>query len=414
VRATLTIEHLSPEGDGIGRVEGREVTVPGLFDGEHAEVQLVHRSRQRAADVARSLRIVEPHPSRRRAPCERHASRDGRCGGCALMELDEAAQRESKRRMLQALGLDVGELIGTGPALGYRMSSKRVAFMRENGALALGSWARGTHAGADMDGCLVDHPKIASAASEIARAANALGVEAYDEARGTGDLRYVWLKTDGERVAVTLVTASEDSRAVRLLPSRLAVGGIAHSVQPARTNAMRGSEARWIAGSPDLGALGFSQPNPEVIARTYDDLVKDEHGVPYAGALAWDLYAGSGATTERLRARFEGVVPCESYPESAARLGVAAREVIPFLKEHDTRPDLVVANPPRKGLGAEVARLLASVRAPRVAIMSCGPEGLARDLALLEAAGYRRAAIAAYDSLPQTPHVELVAKLRAE
>ena len=77
----------------------------------------------------------------------------------------------------------------------------------------------------------------------------------------------------------------------------------------------------------------------------------------------------------------------------------------------DEWPDLVVANPPRKGLGADVAELLASHAPPRLAIMSCGPEALARDLAVLEASGYRRVSLTAYDALPQTPHVELVAKL---
>ncbi|HJK89978.1 MAG TPA: hypothetical protein RMH26_04500, partial [Polyangiaceae bacterium LLY-WYZ-15_(1-7)] len=74
-------------------------------------------------------------------------------------------------------------------------------------------------------------------------------------------------------------------------------------------------------------------------------------------------------------------------------------------------PELVLANPPRKGLGPKVTAQLAALGAPRVQIMSCGPKGLRRDLDALEAAGYRLAALHAWDTLPQTPHVELVAKL---
>ncbi|MBC7171016.1 MAG: class I SAM-dependent RNA methyltransferase, partial [Polyangiaceae bacterium] len=75
-------------------------------------------------------------------------------------------------------------------------------------------------------------------------------------------------------------------------------------------------------------------------------------------------------------------------------------------------PDLVVANPPRRGLGAEVTTLLRELAAPRVHIMACGPDGLAADLAALTAGGlYRLERLEAFQTLPQTPHVELVAWL---
>lgn len=274
-----------------------------------------------------------------------------------------------------------------------------------------------------MRGCLVDHPRLVEAAEELEREASALGIAPFDEARGEGDLRYAWLKTDGERVLLTLITAGEQSEAARELPARLSCAdGVAWSVQPARGNAIRGSAPRMLRGAPSLrvsiagvpvevGPLGFLQPNPTLIERAYLDLVTDEQGRALGGALAWDLYAGAGVTTALLARSFARVVPCESYPESAAALGVAPCTVESFLERGGQRPELVVANPPRKGLGERVCAALARIGAPRVHLMSCGPEGLARDLARLCAAGYRLASLAAYDSLPQTPHVELVARL---
>src|SRR5690606_30532008 len=137
------------------------------------------------------------------------------------------------------------------------------------GALLLGSFTRGTHEGADMAGCLVDHPRITRAADEIAREASAAGIAPFDEAKGEGDLRYVWLKTDGERVLTTLITASEESEAARVLPTRLrASDGVAWSVQSGRGNAIRGSAPRILRGHASLaitmadvrvqaGPLGF-------------------------------------------------------------------------------------------------------------------------------------------------------------
>src|SRR5690606_28120320 len=95
--------------------------------------------------------------------------------------------------------------------------------------------------------------RLVEAAGELEREASALGVVPFDEARGEGDLRYAWLKTDGERVLVTLVTASEESEAARALPARLSrAHGVAWSVQPARGNAMRGSAPRALRGAPSL------------------------------------------------------------------------------------------------------------------------------------------------------------------
>jgi 23S rRNA (uracil1939-C5)-methyltransferase len=406
VSPSITIDHVTLRGDAIGRLDELEVSVPGLFDAEVARVEIVHTSKHKKAASARVLELLAPHPARRIAPCPRHEARAGLCGGCALMELDEPAQLDVKKRMLAALGLSVDRVVSASPPLGYRMSSKRVAFRAKNGALALGSWAKNSHVGADMEGCLVEHPRIREAASELVRAANAAGIDAYDEANDRGDLRYVWLKTDGDRVTVTLVTAREESRATTLA-SRLTIpSGVAHSVQSARTNVMRGTEPRVLSGSLAIDALGFAQPNRALIDRAYEEILDGE-----TGDLALDLYAGAGAITTRLRTKFARVTPCERYPESAAALGVAPMDVDVFLDTQLERPDLIVANPPRKGLGESVCAKIAALHPPRLAIMSCGPEGLVRDLAALERAGYRCASLTAYDSLPQTPHVEIVAKL---
>jgi 23S rRNA (uracil1939-C5)-methyltransferase len=394
----------------------------GLFGGEEGEVEIVHRSRQRPVDVGRLVRLTGRDEARRDPPCPSHvAVEGGRCTGCALMELSEGAQRGQKQQMLAALGLEC-EVVGLGPALGYRCSSKRVAF-HDDGGLELGSWVRGSHEGARMTRCLVDHPLIARAADEIAHEGRALGLVPHDEATGAGDLRYVWLKTDGARVVSTLIAASATSRARALAPRLKASDAVAFSVQASGGNAIRGEAPEVLKGEPSLtvtiaglevssGPLGFLQPNPEAIAAVYRALVADEGGAPLGGERAFDLYAGVGVTTALLRERFTTVEPCESYPESAAALGVPPTRVEDFLgaRGHQA-PDLVVANPPRRGLGDAVSDALVSLGASRLHVMSCGPEGLRRDLDRLIAGGYALRSLVAFDTLPQTPHVELVAKL---
>jgi len=76
------------------------------------------------------------------------------------------------------------------------------------------------------------------------------------------------------------------------------------------------------------------------------------------------------------------------------------------------RPDLIVMDPPRAGVGAEICSLLARISSPEIVYVSCDPVTLARDLKLLVAAGYNIAEIHMVDMFPQTFHLETVTILR--
>lgn len=425
-RVNVTARAFTLEGEGLADLDGRVLHCSGLFPSEQAVVRIDARSRQHPRMYGTLVELTRPHPARRLPPCPNHEARGGNCDGCALMSLDEGAQRALKRDMLRTqFGLEVSEVESAPAALGYRCASKRVA-LRDRDTFVLGSYARGSHRPAAMDGCLVDHPLLARAFDQVQTAARALGIEAYDERTRRGDLRYVWGKTNGREVIVTLITAREDSRAALLLPERLPeIDGVLWSVQASAGNSMRGAPARPLRGLCELsarlldeiielGALGFLQPNPAVAERAYLALVELDEARPVP-ELAYDLYAGAGVTTRRLRARIREVVPCEAYPESAEALGVPAQTVEQFLEQAlraaARKPDLVIANPPRKGMGEAVCSALSKLGAPELRIMSCGPQGLARDLKAL-AARYALVELRAFDTLPQTPHVELVAKLQ--
>jgi 23S rRNA (uracil1939-C5)-methyltransferase len=76
------------------------------------------------------------------------------------------------------------------------------------------------------------------------------------------------------------------------------------------------------------------------------------------------------------------------------------------------RPDLVVVDPPRTGLGAETCALLAEIAPPALVYVSCDPATLARDLRALLGSGYAIQSITLADLFPQTFHIETVVQLR--
>ncbi len=419
----LRAERLDGRGVASAIHEGMPLCAGDWLPGELAALRVAHVGRHRAHGHVVS--ILEPSSARRSAPCARRAL----CGGCPLMHADESFVTATKRDDLAALGLPVDRVVGDGRPLGYRWSSKRVVGGTP-GALVVGSYRAGTHVVAPMDGCLVDHPDIAACFDELSAVGSRLAVIPFDDATQTGDLRYAWAKTDGRgNVLLTLVTGStaSDVRALAAALSRPA--GIAWCVQGAAGNAMRGEQVVSLRGvetlhvelagfGVDVGPLGFLQPNPSVAAMAYEDLVAGcpGHAPPHPG-LALDLYAGAGITSRMLQQRFETVRSCDAYPESAAALGVAPQTAESFLAALDRAPHLVVANPPRAGLGPAVCDALLALPLPPerstfLHVMSCEPRGLARDIAQLTATGaFALLGARAYDTLPQTAHVEVVAWL---
>ena len=140
------------------------------------------------------------------------------------------------------------------------------------------------------------------------------------------------------------------------------------------------------------------------------------------GGLAWDLFAGVGLFAKRLAENFERVVAVESAPTASEALkhnlkGNAAdcvmAETAAFLRAQSNaaRPDLIVVDPPRAGLGAETTSLLAEVGAPAIVYVSCDPATLARDLRALLSSGYAIGSVTLADLFPQTFHLESVVEL---
>jgi tRNA/tmRNA/rRNA uracil-C5-methylase (TrmA/RlmC/RlmD family) len=426
-RCHVSVDGLTPSGEGLATLEeGPRLTVPGVFPGETALVRIEHLSRQHPRGHARLVELERSLPQRREPPCAQHARAAGRCTGCPLMEVSESGQRDLKRTALKRdYDLEVDEIVA-GEGLGYRASSKRVVGIRRR-QLVLGSFVRGSHRLADMAGCLVDHPRIVECFAELTAAARELGIVPFDESSGEGDLRYVLAKTNGTEVLLTLVTANEVSQAAQALPERLTLpAGIAHSVQGAKSNVVRGDAARTLRGQAQIEAtlgetklaldpLGFLQPNPTLAARAYTDLICDPTGEPVRGSLALDTYAGAGTITRLLAKNFDVVRACDV--DAREEDGLVERvDVDAFLRaqfEANAKPDLVICNPPRAGLRAAVCEALLALAPPRLAIMSCSPPTLRADLDRL-AGGYRVERLRAYDTLPQTAWIELVAWLHKD
>ncbi len=334
------------------------------------------------------------------------------------MVAEENFVATAKLELLTELGIPVDRIVRDEQPLGYRWSSKRVIGHADDGrtGAVVGSYRPGSHDVVPMRGCLVDHPDIAACFDEL---------ETSIAGSPDGDhLRYAWAKTNGQGdVLLTLVLDCTDASAQTLAKALSIPRGVASCVQQSSGNAMRGHSLVHLCGVRALtvticgvpvrvGPLGFLQPNPSVAARAYPDLVGARRG-----ALAFDLYAGAGVTTHLLEQQYHEVRACESSPESATLLGIVPQTAEQFLNSQPDVPQLIVANPPRAGLGAAVCDAVIALARRSDAplylhVMSCEPRALARDIARLTGDGpFAFIGARAYDTLPQTAHIEVVAWL---
>jgi 23S rRNA (uracil1939-C5)-methyltransferase len=143
-----------------------------------------------------------------------------------------------------------------------------------------------------------------------------------------------------------------------------------------------------------------------------------------SGELAWDLYAGVGLFSRPLSETFGRVVAVEGGEAAARDLAIAGKKggfeaarsgIVEFLRVgvlQRERPELIVLDPPRAGLGVEGCGLISRIGAAEVVYVSCDPTTLARDLLVLVGGGYDVEKLDLVDLFPQTFHMETVVRLR--
>ncbi len=312
--------------------------------------------------------------------------------------------------------------------LGYRNKSKLVYAEDATGRGVLGAYAPRSHRVVDLAGCRVAEPPLDDVAGVLRDLLARHQVRGYDERAGEGLLRYAILRVNHlGQVLVTLVTAADafaggEAIARELMATRPEVVGVVQNVNRSRGNVLYGDDERVLAGALQLhdrvgsvelrlSSTAFFQVNREVAARIYADLAE-------AAALTGtervvDAYAGVGGIALTLARGAAEVVGIEEHPravadaQASAQLNHAfrARFVVGAVEAELAKlgaADVVVLNPPRRGCAPPVLRAAAALRPRLIAYVSCAPDTLARDLALLQNDGLRVRSVVPYDMLPQT------------
>ena len=437
------IEGYTSEGLGVARLEGRAVFVHNAVRGEHCTVRILKV--QRNTVFARVEAVEVPSPARREPDCPYYRQ----CGSCQFRHMDYAEELEAKRQRVQdalkrvgGVDLPVETIHGAQSTDRYR---NKVQLPVQSGAV--GYYAGRTHRVVDIPDCLLQPEADSALAGALRRWMADHAVPAYDEASHRGLVRHLFLRTSSAGQVLCCVVVNgrrlpyEEELVDALRAAAPGLAGAVLSVNTERTNVVLGREFRTLWGQDFLEealcGLTFRLSVP-----SFFQVNRAQCAVLYGRALAFagltgretvlDLYCGIGTISLAMARGAARVVGVEIVPQAvedaranAARNGVTNAEfwcgdaayAAARLLEQGLRPDVVVVDPPRKGLAAEVVDTVAAMGPERIVYVSCDPATLARDVKRFGELGYRAGLAEAVDMFPRAAHVEtvcLLSKLNVE
>ncbi|MBE6985637.1 MAG: 23S rRNA (uracil(1939)-C(5))-methyltransferase RlmD [Ruminococcaceae bacterium] len=423
------------EGLGVCRVEGCAVFVPNAAPEEVYDLRIVHVGKNAAH--GKIINIITRSEQRVNRECP-YAKL---CGGCDFWHLTYEAECEIKRqRVLDALNRLGGQALQniniTGAKICKNYRNKAQYPVSTDGRA--GFFKKGTHDVIEIDRCLILPEITDQAKAAVLSWAKQAKVKPYDEQSHTGLLRHIFVRTAAKtgQIMVCLVINGEDipqkKRLIAELTKLKGMTCIAINQNMRKGNAVLGEVTKTIWGEDSiediLCGLRF-----RISPRSFYQVNRDQAEILYEKAMeaaqlngnetVLDLYCGTGTITLCLAKKAKNVIgvevidaAIENAKENAKRNGIEnarffcadAGQAAKQLAKENTKPDVIVVDPPRKGISADVIEAIAEMSPKKVVYVSCDPATLARDVKLLCEKGYNLTHAEAVDLFPRCSHIESI------
>ena len=435
---TVTITGYSTEGMGIARVDQQVVFVHGAVRGEECVIRILKVLKNVA--FARVEEILTQSEHRIEPDCPNYPA----CGGCDFRHLSYTEELEAKRLRLQdalqrigGVDIQVAEILGSAETIHYRNKSQ-FPVSAEGKA---GFYRARSHDVIPTTECLLQTPQAGAIAKAVEEYLREYAVPAYHEKTGKGLLRHIYVRTNraGEALVCLVINGKklphEDELVKRIRAACSETVGVVLNVNTKDTNVILGDTYRTLWGHDTLMDMlcglefcisipSFYQVNRAQAERLYQKAVEYAHLTGEETVL--DLYCGAGTITLTMAQQAKRAIGAEIVPEAienakenAVRNGISnveffcgdAGDIAAKLERESLRPDVVVVDPPRKGLGEEVIEAIGKMAPDRVVYVSCDSGTLARDVKRFAEIGYTLQKATAVDMFPRTCHVETVALL---
>jgi 23S rRNA (uracil1939-C5)-methyltransferase len=425
----ISIEKLVYGGDGLAHADGNTVFVPYVLPGE--EVRAAAKSKRKKLVWAKLLEVTSASAQRESARCPHFQT----CGGCHYQHISAAEQLRLKKEILRETLSRLGGIQWSGAiqehsAQPYGYRNRAQWAVRNANPRAIGYFLPESSVIVPIDECPVLSPLLAKTFGQLQELARSnrlpeqmLEIEAFADSSDEKislNVAFERFPKPAKELAASFREALPQLESLLLAEEskdRFELTGPGYLFQEAGGFRYRVSH------------LSFFQVNRFLVEDLLQTVIAGAKG-----ETALDLYAGVGFFTLPLTRAFTRVVSVDANLAATRDLHVNAESagvtVIShnehaeeFLRKTTEKPDFVVLDPPRSGLGAEASAKLAELGPAEIAYLSCDPSTLARDLAVLTGSKksgdvasastrYEIIDMHLFDLFPQTYHIETLVRLR--
>lgn len=435
---TVSIIDNGFEGEGIAKIEDYTIFVPGAIKGEKIKILIVKVHSSYA--FGKIVEILEKSKYRIEPDCATYK----RCGGCNLRHIDYEETLNMKQNAVQSLvnktlksPIEVNKTVAMGNPYHYRNKLQFPIGIDKNGDPIIGVFANRTHEIIPIQGCAIQDIKSIQIAKYVVDAIKQYGLSIYDEKTGKGIMRHIVIKaakSTGEYMVILVVNANELPYARKIAE---ALRGACHSIVSVivninikNTNVILGDKNITILGRDyivdklgdyffKISPLSFYQVNPVQAEALYNYAI--EAAEITKNDVVFDLYCGIGTISIFMAKSAKDVYGVEIVEQAIEMANENAKfneienthfiagdtEVVltDLIEKQQIMPDVVIVDPPRKGLDKTSINNILKVKPRRVVYISCNPASLVRDLRMLEEE-YEIKVIQPFDLFCFTSHVE--------
>lgn len=443
---TATVTDLTYQGMGVVKVDGYTLFCDDALPGEEIRLHVLKVGKNYG--YAKVIERLTTSKDR----VESQGKAYSQTGIAPLQHLAYPAQLKFKQKQIQDLlkkahldDIEVAETIGMKDPFHYR-NKAQVPVRGTKGDLKTGFFKRGSHNFLPLENFLIQDERIDEILKEVIKVLNAYELEPYDEERHSGMIRHLMIRIGHYSREAMVVIVTKNGRlphdreiAEKIVAACPDVVSVMQNFNRDRTNVILGQKTKLLFGKDhikdtlnglefEISAQSFYQVNPVQTEKLYQTAIRFANLTGEETAI--DAYCGIGTISlslaEKCRAVY-GVEIVEAAIEDAKRNAELneldnlrfevgnAEDWMAKWKEKGIRPNVIMVDPPRKGLTESLIESATGMNPDRIVYVSCNPATLVRDIQSLMEKGYHvEGRIQPVDQFPQTAHVESVTLLQRD
>lgn len=440
----LTIEDMTHDGRGVGKVDYYPIFIENAIPGEEIEVKVIKTTKKFAYGKALQWKVKSPNR-------EENIEADWiRTGIAPLHHMTYEAQLDFKQKQVEKVitriggfeDLEIKEIKGMEVPSKYR-NKAQIPVRKINDRMELGFFRRNSHDLVPIEDFYIQEPEIDAALIAIKPILERFNVKAYNEKAQSGNLKNIVIRKGhySNELMIVFVTKKKKifkigeicKEIVEAVPN---VASIMQSIHTENNNVILGKEFVRLYGKEyiedqllgntyQISAKSFYQVNTTQAEVLYNNVI-DRVNLKDTDIVI-DAYCGIGTIGLSVANKVKKVYGVEMVAEAIEdatknaffnnihnvefKVG-KAEDVFEKWLEEDVNPNVIIVDPPRKGLTESFIEASVKMNPAKIAYVSCDPATFARDLKLYNELGYAPDYVQPIDMFPQTSHIECVMVLK--